>query len=114
MIISDPLSGAPVLVSFKADQRVTAAAMNPGREFRLGESGRMNPNLTTPNESRAPSVRHCAMFPSGGGGGGGGGGDDGTMDIISTQTGTEIYSFSHPIQLLLLHDQSDIKKTRCT
>ena len=33
VIISDPISGASVLVSFKADQRVTAAAMNPGREF---------------------------------------------------------------------------------
>ena len=35
VIISDPVSGAPILVS-KADQRLTAAPMNPGREFRLG------------------------------------------------------------------------------
>ena len=74
VIISDPVSGTPILVS-KADQRLTAAPTNPGREFRLGESGMDQPDPTTPNKSPAPSVRHYAMFPSGGGGGGGGDGD---------------------------------------
>ena len=74
VIISDPVSGTPILVS-KTDQRLTAAPMNPGREFRLGESGMDQPDPTTPNKSPEPSVRHYAMFPSGGGGGGGGDGD---------------------------------------
>ena len=74
VIISDPVSGTPILVS-KTDQRLTAAPMNPGREFRLGESGMDLPEPTTPNKCPAPSVKHYAMFPSGGGGGGGGGGD---------------------------------------
>ena len=68
MIISDPVSGAPVLVS-KTDQRLTAAPMNPGREFRLGESGMDQPEPTTPNQSPAPSAKHYVTFPIGGGGG---------------------------------------------
>ena len=97
VIISDPVSGAPILVS-KTDQRLTAAPMNPGREFRLGESGMDLPEPTTPNKSPAPSVKHYAMFPSGGGGGGGGGGDgDGDGNNFDPDRDKDLFGFpSYP------------------
>ena len=97
VIISDPVSGTPILVS-KTDQRLTAAPMNPGREFRLGESGMDMPEPTTPNRIPAPSVKHYAMFPSGGGGGGGGGGDgDGDGSNFDPDRDKDLFGFpSYP------------------
>eukprot|EP00434_Breviolum_minutum_P040025 symbB.v1.2.035557.t1/scaffold4818.1/size34747/1 len=97
VIISDPVSGTPILVS-KTDQRLTAAPINPVREFRLGESGMDMPEPTTPNQSPAPSVKHYAMFPSGGGGGGGGGGDgDGDGSNFDPDRDKDLFGFpSYP------------------